>query len=661
MEPLRQLYFHRARCARERARKFQLDQITSHTNTNSNCGNSTPRHPDGVPCLLYPSTRISAAAPILRGDIAQEDPERLTVGIIGAGAAGLYAAMILDDLSIAYEILEGSDRVGGRVRTHYFEEDQSQWNYFDVGAMRFPDTPAMYRTHDLLKNRLGLGNKFVANYMADVDNNQIVEYNGIRLTQTEIDSAPSRDWFNDSVENGGLAPATFVDARVDHWIAECFQLFRDAFAEGWDKGWALVLKYNQHTVRSFMGTKVDDRYFKKEAYPTEAVNWLEKMTTCTGALEFSLSEAVMENLHFNFTSQVSASGLGWLSGSVDRKRHSLAGGGEVFIAAMAAKLSSKPKLSRRITAIFPATDDKKPISVAYADPDAITTSCDYLISTMPVPNLQFINLDRCNPTYAQRQALRSLSYGSTVKIELKFKSRWWQERCGIRGGVSKTDRLLRNIIYPSYGLDDPDADAVLIACYMWAQDAQRLASLIKGHDTVEEKLLVDLALDDLTALHGFGSPEFLRDQFVDHLTWDWSADPFATGCYASFGPVSLVTYMPLVASLLLAGESFWQERLRTKITGKFHSESIPPESVLKVLCAANLTDKIQQLRTRWGNPNVPEDEDDEMCKVVKDQAFLGTLFSAGGTWEEVEEWLQEYTLSDDWQLLESLGIDILDV
>lgn len=34
---------------------------------------------------------------------------RLNVGIIGAGAAGLYAAMILENLGVDYEILEGSD------------------------------------------------------------------------------------------------------------------------------------------------------------------------------------------------------------------------------------------------------------------------------------------------------------------------------------------------------------------------------------------------------------------------------------------------------------------------------------------------------------------------------------------------------------------------
>jgi hypothetical protein len=44
----------------------------------------------------------------------------LTVGIVGAGAAGLYTAMILKDLGIEYEILEANSTIGGRLLTHQF-------------------------------------------------------------------------------------------------------------------------------------------------------------------------------------------------------------------------------------------------------------------------------------------------------------------------------------------------------------------------------------------------------------------------------------------------------------------------------------------------------------------------------------------------------------
>lgn len=56
--------------------------------------------------------------------------EALPVGIIGAGVSGLYIAMMLDSLGIKYEIMEGSERVGGRLYTHYFPKNQGKYQYY---------------------------------------------------------------------------------------------------------------------------------------------------------------------------------------------------------------------------------------------------------------------------------------------------------------------------------------------------------------------------------------------------------------------------------------------------------------------------------------------------------------------------------------------------
>jgi protoporphyrinogen oxidase len=51
------------------------------------------------------------------------------VGILGAGVGGLYTALILDSLDIKYEILEASNRTGGRLFTHKFENGNA-YDYF---------------------------------------------------------------------------------------------------------------------------------------------------------------------------------------------------------------------------------------------------------------------------------------------------------------------------------------------------------------------------------------------------------------------------------------------------------------------------------------------------------------------------------------------------
>lgn len=77
------------------------------------------------------------------GVFQPDDPE-LTVGIIGGGIAGMYTAHLLKFLEIPYEILEANPkRVGGRLYTHRFSDKPH--DYYDIGAMRYPDSPVMFR------------------------------------------------------------------------------------------------------------------------------------------------------------------------------------------------------------------------------------------------------------------------------------------------------------------------------------------------------------------------------------------------------------------------------------------------------------------------------------------------------------------------------------
>jgi hypothetical protein len=61
------------------------------------------------------------------GNFSAASPSKvpLKVGIIGAGAAGLYSAILLESLGIDYEILEANTRIGGRIYTHRF--DEARW------------------------------------------------------------------------------------------------------------------------------------------------------------------------------------------------------------------------------------------------------------------------------------------------------------------------------------------------------------------------------------------------------------------------------------------------------------------------------------------------------------------------------------------------------
>ena len=105
-------------------------------------------------------------------------PIETKVCIVGAGAAGLFTAMIFDwlkskgelgelpDLRIKYDLLEaaGEDCAGGRLYIYHFKgtkqypvDPNHPHHYYDVGAMRFPDNPIMQKSVPLVMGFLTMG------------------------------------------------------------------------------------------------------------------------------------------------------------------------------------------------------------------------------------------------------------------------------------------------------------------------------------------------------------------------------------------------------------------------------------------------------------------------------------------------------------------------
>ena len=97
-------------------------------------------------------TNIQSIPDTLWTDGSEDQGSKFHVGIVGAGCAGLFTAMIFDylnenhGLEVTYDILEANEekRLGGRLYTHHFTPEKDHL-YYDVGGMRFPDNPMMQR------------------------------------------------------------------------------------------------------------------------------------------------------------------------------------------------------------------------------------------------------------------------------------------------------------------------------------------------------------------------------------------------------------------------------------------------------------------------------------------------------------------------------------
>jgi hypothetical protein len=77
--------------------------------------------------------------PPLRPPLREKNDGPIRVGILGAGIAGLYAALLIDYLGpesgITYDILEANpDRIGGRLYTHRFSDAPNDYFVSDLNG-----------------------------------------------------------------------------------------------------------------------------------------------------------------------------------------------------------------------------------------------------------------------------------------------------------------------------------------------------------------------------------------------------------------------------------------------------------------------------------------------------------------------------------------------
>ncbi|KAL8860794.1 MAG: hypothetical protein Q9178_002824 [Gyalolechia marmorata] len=175
-------------------------------------------------------------------------PSDTKICIVGAGISGLYAGLILDHLGVAYDILEASPRPGGRILTHYFSTRKH--DYYDIGAMRFPNVPPMERTFDLFK-RTGVP---LIDYLLNGENTP-KRYNGITVFPPKDGTTVEEDPFHVSESNGGVVPDESMKT-ISTVLEEAFAPLKDALKRGDAESFKLFEELDNYTVRDYLSKKM---------------------------------------------------------------------------------------------------------------------------------------------------------------------------------------------------------------------------------------------------------------------------------------------------------------------------------------------------------------------------------------------------------------------
>lgn len=227
------------------------------------------------------------------------------------------------------------------------------------------------------------------------------------------------------------------------------------------------------------------------------------------------------------------------------------GGAEDIAKAMANTLkpNNQPIMKKRVVGIYPKTyspfDDSEDDGDATSDTDFKSVALkiegerqprfyEHIINTIPFGMLRLVDTRSCGFSYALDEAIRSLKYDASVKVAIKFTERWWERSpYNQKGGLSKTDRPTRVVVYPSNGIGGKDA--VLLASYSWSQDALRFGALVQGNKSEAEQVLVDTILRDISDIHCIALPA-LKKMVVSHDAWDWYHYEYSSGKASCFLP-----------------------------------------------------------------------------------------------------------------------------
>ncbi|KAG4417758.1 hypothetical protein IFR04_009127 [Cadophora malorum] len=511
------------------------------------------------------------------------------VGIVGAGAAGLYSAILLQSLGIDYEILELTERIGGRIYTYRFDEtawnnskpgEPDYYNYYDVGAMRFPGMPWMDRV-------IGTQNTSIVSYVnshvtEEADKIRMIPYifqanNTFRLFNDKLilnQETPSAQNFGVLTSEGGDIPAgTFSTLSPGQVFDEAISDLIAALEADFDTGFNKLMEYDQLSVR---------QYLLNRNFTGPEIEWIETINDATGHYDdMSLSQAALEQWIFD-----SAPLSSWqaVDGGMDRMTYG-----------MTKILKNSVITSKRVTAIRPGAGTSLDVVINGTE----VRNYAHVINTVPLGVMQMMDLTELKLDYTKRLAIRKLSYDPAGKIGMTFKSRWWESlTLPFVGGQSFSDLPIRRCVYPSYGLNTTDAAGAMIASYTWGQDSSRLGAYYEAPESRAH--IINATLRELARMNNV-TEDFLNEQFVEAHLYNWYAHEASIGAFALFSPGQFSTLMPALLQPAADGKlHFAGEALSSGHAWIIGALNSAYRSVAEVLAVESRSDLLTQLVQTWG-------------------------------------------------------------
>jgi monoamine oxidase len=192
------------------------------------------------------------------------------------------------------------------------------------------------------------------------------------------------------------------------------------------------------------------------------------------------------------------------------------GGMDMIGKAFAREVGDLIRYDAKVTRI---AQDESGVTVTYVDAKAPAVAqmakADWCICTIPLSILSQIPIDA---GARMKAAINAVPYMSAVKVGLQFKRRFWEEDAAIYGGISYTDLPIRQIAYPNMGFNRGGRGVLLGAYIFEGANAYEFAAMPPA-----ERVARTVALG--TSIH----PQYPAE-FENGVAVAWHRVPFTLGC-----------------------------------------------------------------------------------------------------------------------------------
>jgi len=307
------------------------------------------------------------------------------IAIVGAGIAGLNAALVLQDKGLACTIYEAADRVGGRMHS----DRSGYWANGQVSEFCGELIDTGHTTILGLADRFGLP-------VAD-------------LLAAEPAGSADTYWFLGGRYSADQADADFVPVRA----AAKNDLTAAGYPTLWNNFKPAGQALDQMSVYDWIETRV----------PGGHGSAFGRLLDAAYNEEYGAETTDQSSLNILYLIAYQPAPKGFAVYGVSDERFHIAGGNQQLPEAIAATLPDI-RLGWRMTAI--ATNSDGTVKLSFATSSGSTSVvADQVILTTPFPVLRTLDYSGAGFDDRKKTAITQLGAGRNTKLQLQFDNRYW--------------------------------------------------------------------------------------------------------------------------------------------------------------------------------------------------------------------------------------------